>query len=62
MPDEDQLSKIRQPKPVKVTIDGEAEDVDYWIMRLQNAARSQGDDTQLKHGNIFMIFPRAVND
>lgn len=52
----------RQPKPVTVTIDGESIDVDYWIRHLTRAAEFKGDITQMKHGNIFIIYPRAVND
>lgn len=52
----------RQPQPVSVTIDGEYEDVLYWVQRLKRAAEFKGDLVEMKHGNIFRIYPRAVND
>lgn len=52
----------RQPNPVKVTIDGDTIDVDYWIGRIKRMAENQGDDVQMHHGNIFTIYPRAVNE
>ena len=52
----------RQPKPLKVTLDGEGPDVDYWMRELMRRAEFKGDMVQQKHGNIFIIHPRAVND
>lgn len=52
----------RQPKPVKVTLDGEHEDVVYWARILSQRAEFKGDMVQFKHANIFTIYPRAVND
>lgn len=52
----------RQPKPVKFTLEGEDEDIDYWIKLLKNRCTNHGDDLQMKHRNIFTIYPRAVND
>lgn len=55
----------RQPLPVVVTIDGvDSRDVDYWVSKLKRIVDHQGCDTQMRHGsgNIFTIYPRAVND
>lgn len=52
----------RQPKPVKVTLEGETEDIDYWFRELKRRAEFKGDLVEQKHRNIFTIYPRAVND
>lgn len=59
----------RQPGPVLVRIDGEREDVDYWLRELMRKAEFKGDQAQLVNnikgvfGNAqFRIHPRAVND
>lgn len=52
----------RQPQPVKVTLEGEGIDVDRWAKMLSRYAESHGDSVHFKHGNIFTIYPRAVND
>lgn len=52
----------RQPQPVKVTLDGESVDVEYWARILAQRAEFKGDMVQFKHANIFTIYPRAVND
>jgi hypothetical protein len=52
----------RQPKPVIVTIMGEREDVQYWMCELTRLASFKGDNIELRHENIFTIYPRAVND
>jgi hypothetical protein len=51
-----------QRKPVKITVDGEYVDVDYYMKQLMQWAKQSGDDVDLIHGNIFKIYPRAVND
>lgn len=48
----------RQPKPVKFTLEGETEDIDYWFKVISNLV----DDIQREHRNIFTVHPRAVND
>jgi hypothetical protein len=59
----------RQPKSVLVRIDGEREDVDYWLRELTRRAEFKGDQVQIVnnikgvYGNAqFRIHPRAVND
>ncbi len=52
----------RQPKPVKVTLEGEQVDIDYWRNHLMRAAEFKGDTAMYFNRNIFMIYPRAVND
>ncbi len=59
----------RQPKSVLVRIDGEREDVDYWLRELTRKAEFKGDQVQIVtnikgvFGNAqFRIHPRAVND
>lgn len=52
----------RQPRPVKVTIDGDQIDVDFWLRALMNRGESSGDMTQKINQRCFMIYPRAVND
>lgn len=52
----------RQPKPVRITMEGEAVDVAYWKQRLMRAAEFKGDMTQNQGLDIFVIYPRAVND
>lgn len=52
----------RQPLPVTVTLEGEAEDTQYWIMRLRGAAEFKGDMTKDTGPKQFKIYPRAVND
>ncbi len=61
-PAQSKMNFGRQPQPVKVTIDGESEDVDFWVRHLMRAAQYKGDDIDQLHGNIFRICPRAVND
>jgi hypothetical protein len=51
----------RQPLPVKVTLEGEHQDVDVWMIDFIRFAERKGDVVQW-HGNIFTIYPRAVND
>jgi len=51
----------RQPKPVKVTLQGERIDVDHYISRLIRAADSHGEMI-VRNGTSFTIYPRAVND
>lgn len=52
----------RQPKPVKVTIEGEEPEVSFWLRRLGRAAEYKGDATTFNPPNAFTIYPRAVND
>lgn len=52
----------RQPMPVKVTLAGESIDVNYWTSILIRYIESQGPITIKQHGNIFTIYPHAVND
>lgn len=52
----------RQPKPVKVTLDGESIDVEFWARHIKRACEFKGDLVEFKHANIFTIYPRAVND
>ena len=56
------LDDVRQPQPIKFTLDGDTEDIDIWVSFIQRRAESMGYDFQLKHRNIFTIYPRAVND
>ena len=56
------LDDMRQPKPVKFTLEGETEDINGWMLILINNANKRGDDwTQNRH-NILTIYPRAIND
>lgn len=51
----------RQPKPVKVTVSGEPQDVAYWRQYLAQRAAFKGD--QVVHADdSFIVYPRAVND
>lgn len=57
----------RQPKPVKVTLHGDREDVLYWFYQLRNRAEFKGDvaqsDTTKDFNTVgFTIYPRAVNE
>lgn len=51
----------RQPQPVRVTLEGEQVDIDFYISRLARSAEFKGDMVQ-RNGNTFTIYPRAVND
>lgn len=51
----------RQPKPVLVTLEGEPEDVRYWLQELRRRAEFKGDVT-IVNPIGFTIYPRAVND
>jgi len=52
----------RQLKPVLVSLRGEPQDINYWIMKLKTAAEFKGDATMYHPPNEFTIYPRAVND
>lgn len=52
----------RQPQPITVTLEGDAEDVLPWLHRLRHAAEYKGDMTQDTGPKQFKIYPRAVND
>jgi len=56
----------RQPRPVTVTLDGEREDVAYWMRELIRRAEFKGDYVAIFHEgetcSAFRIHPRAVND
>jgi hypothetical protein len=64
----------RQPKKVTVRVEGEPQDVEFWLARFMRTAGYKGDDIQ-QHGAVvslgplgdheartFTIHPRAVND
>jgi hypothetical protein len=51
----------RQQQPVSVRVEGEQIDVDEIIRKFIRVAESAGDNTE-RRGNLFMIYPRAVND
>jgi hypothetical protein len=52
----------RQPKPVLVSVSGDDQiDVEEAIRKFIRAAESAGDNTE-RRGNMFKIYPRAVND
>ncbi len=52
----------RQPLPVKITMDGETIDIDYWFNEMKRMIESRGYNTVQRHRNIFTIYPGAVND
>jgi hypothetical protein len=54
----------RQPKPVTVTFTGEAEDIRYWISKLERVTRHDGWSASLtiETNDTIKIYPRAVND
>lgn len=57
----------RQPKPIKVTLHGDREDIIYWLRELKHKAEFKGDVTQddtTRDLNTvgFTIYPRAVNE
>lgn len=52
----------RQPKPVKVTLEGDNIDIDFWYREFSRCADQLSANTVQKHRNIFTIYPRAVND
>jgi hypothetical protein len=52
----------RQPKPVKVILEGDPIDVTSWMRALMRRAESSGDMAQQINDNSFTIYPRAVND
>jgi len=56
------LDDVRQPKPVKFTLEGEDIDLSYWFDYIKRRAEGMGYDIQQRHASIFTIYPRAVND
>lgn len=55
----------RQPEKVRVRLEGDPRDVEYWARHLARAAEFKGDYVQrniVGDGSIFDIHPRAVND
>lgn len=52
----------RQRQPVKVTLSGDAEDIEYYLPILKRAAEARGEDTNMSQPYAFTIYPRAVND
>lgn len=52
----------RQPQTVVVTLQGELEDVNYWMGQLRQRAEFKGDTTNRLTPNSFAIHHRAVND
>jgi len=52
----------RQPKLVKVILEGEEADVTYWKGQLMQRAEFKGDIASSFATNSFTIYPRAVND
>jgi hypothetical protein len=52
----------RQPRPVRVTLTGSGEDIDYWFQVFKRRVESMGDNIVQKHRNVFTIYPHAVND
>jgi hypothetical protein len=52
----------RQPKPVKVTLEGDQIDIEYYLYKLTNAIERNSYDSAVRHNNTFTIYPRAVND
>ncbi len=52
----------RQPKPVKVTLEGEPTDTRYWAYQLAQRAEFKGDSVEHLTDKGFTIYPRAVND
>ena len=52
----------RQPKPVKVTFEGEAQDVLPWIREFRRRAEYKGDMTVDCGPWSFTIHHRAINN
>lgn len=56
----------RQPKPVKVTLEGDPIDIAFWMRHLIRVAQYKGDQIHLpfmpRDKDSFTIYPRAVND
>ena len=52
----------RQPQPITVSVSGhDQRDVDEAIRKFIRVADSAGDNAE-RRGNMFKIYPRAVND
>lgn len=59
----------RQPKPVKVTLEGDPRDVDYYARHLMTLVETESYDVcvgvcnkESRLAESFTIYPRAVND
>jgi hypothetical protein len=53
----------RQPQPVTVRIEGEPEDVSYWITVLATRGEFKGDAVVRRYKDkCFTIYPRARNE
>lgn len=52
----------RQPKPIKVTLEGDTIDIDFWFLEFKRRAEALSANVEQAHRNIFTIYPRAVND
>lgn len=51
----------RQPKPVRVILEGDPIDVRYWMLELTTRAEFKGADVS-QTAKSFTIYPRAVNE
>lgn len=52
----------RQPKPVQVTLTGEAVDVAFWRQHIKRACEYKGDLVEQWPSGHLTIYPRAIND
>lgn len=52
----------RQPKPVKITFEGEQIDIDYYMNVIRSFIENRSYDNAVRAGNVVTIYPRAVND
>lgn len=62
------LDNVRQPKPVRVIVIGEREDVDAYTTMIRRFIEGRGHDNTLLQGLAdetlvqFTIYPGAVNE
>lgn len=56
------LDSVRQPKPVRVSFDGNPIDKQYWLRTFVKGAEALGHNVEQVSADGFTIYPRAVND